>query len=124
MQEEIHVQKKYKNKEKIKCYEKKDMFLKVFLKTVSEAASLVVIGSTFHRRGTMTKKAYHLWNGEFWECGAYDQPENGGNDENYLKCYAKQYERKGILVKIHLNTCKYRLVIWNSHVDGQVTNKA
>ena len=47
----------YKKEEKIKCYEKKDMFLKVVLKTASEAASLVVIGSVFHRRGPMTKKA-------------------------------------------------------------------
>ena len=39
----------------------------------------------------------------------------------YFECYAKQYQRKGILVKIHLNTGKYRLVIWNSHVDGQVS---
>ena len=31
MQEELHVQ-QYKNKEKIKCYEKKDIFLKVFWK--------------------------------------------------------------------------------------------
>ena len=49
---------------------KKDMFLKVFLKTVSETASLVVIGSIFHSRVPMTKRLYCLWNGEFWECGA------------------------------------------------------
>ena len=34
------------------------MFLKVFLKTVSDAASLVAIGSIFHRRGPMTKKDF------------------------------------------------------------------
>ena len=61
MQEEIHVQKiekkKKKEEKKIKYYEREKNVFKSFLKTVSEAASLVVIGSIFHRRGPMTKKA-------------------------------------------------------------------
>ena len=50
-----------KTKKKLNAMKKKDMFLFFFyffiLKTVSETASLVVIGSIFHRRGPMTKKA-------------------------------------------------------------------
>ena len=56
--------KKYKTKKKLNAMRTKDMFLKGFLKTVGEAASLVIIRSIF------MKRLYRLWNGEFWECGA------------------------------------------------------
>ena len=100
-------------------WEKRYVF-KSFLKTVSEAASLV--GSIFHRRGPVTKKALIA-------CGMV----SFGNVEpsmislrmevmmrTSLSVMQNNIREKGILVKIHLNTGKYRLVISNSHVDGQV----
>ena len=78
-------------------WEKRYVF-KSFLKTASEVASLMVIGSIFHRRGPMTKKTI--------ACGTV----SFGNVEPSMislrmevmmrttlsvKCYAKQYQRKG-----------------------------
>ena len=106
MQEEIHVQKKkkYKNKEENKCYEKKDMFLSFFLNSKWSSFSGVNRKHIPQARSNDKKG--------FIACGTV----SFGNVEpsmisvrtevlmSYFECYAKQYQRKCILVKIHLNT--------------------
>ena len=69
MQEEISVQ-KYKNKEKNKCYEKKDMFLKVFGNSKWSSFSGGNKKYIPQARSNDKKRLYCLWNGEFWKCGA------------------------------------------------------
>ena len=62
----------YKNpKHEANIMRKKKYFEKFCFKTVSGTASLMSIGSKFHRRGSKTEKAsYPLQNGDFLGCGA------------------------------------------------------
>ena len=60
---------KYKKQTWMKYYEKKDMFWEVLMKTVSETASLMSVGSKFHRLGPKTEKA--LSPAEGWDFGMW-----------------------------------------------------